>query len=233
MVNAVRHLGIIMDGNRRWAKKNKMETILQGHQRGGDTLINVCRWCKWNQIPYLTVYAFSTENWNRTEKEISGLFKLMESFFNERMDEVIREGVNVNVIGDLRRLPEDSKAIIRNAEQASKDCDALRLNIALSYGGRDELLRAVRQCAAEVRSGSLRPEDITESVFESYLDTKGCPDMDMVIRTGGYHRLSNFFPWQTVYSEIYFTDVLWPDFSYEDFCAALRHYEEVTINKGK
>ena len=222
-----------MDGNRRWAKKNKMATILLGHERGGDTLIEVCRWCKKHQIRYLTVYAFSTENWNRSEKEISGLFKLMESFFNQRMDEVVREGVNVHVIGDLSRLPEDSRAIIRNAEKASEHCDALWLNIAMSYGGRDELLRAVKQCAVAAAEGRLRPEEITEELFAGYLDTKGCPDMDMVIRTGGNHRLSNFFPWQTVYSELYFTDVLWPDFSYEDFCAALRYYEAVTINKGK
>ena len=208
--------------------------MLSGHEKGSQKLIDVCEWCKDRNIPWLTVYAFSTENWNRSAEEVNGLFQIMHKFFSRELDNCIRNGLRIKVVGDRGRLRPDVLALIADAESATSGCTGITVNIALSYGGRDELLRAVRRCAADVRDGSLPPEAIDEAVFSRYLDTSGCPDMDLVIRTGGDHRLSNFFPWQTTYAELYFTDTLWPDFSAEELDSVLENYRsKVKINKGK
>lgn len=233
MENKITHLGMIMDGNRRWAKKNKLKSILMGHEKGAKKLLEVCEWCEDVGISYLSVYAFSTENWNRSKEEISGLFQLMDKFFEKELDNCIEQGIKIRIAGNRSFLDAAALKTIKNVENATNKCNKLIVNIALSYGGRDELLRAIRKCSRDIKEGKITYEDITEEVFSKYLDTKGEPDFDMVIRTGGNHRLSNFFPWQTVYSELYFIDTLWPDFTRDMFDDALQYYESVQINKGK
>lgn len=231
--NHVRHLGVIMDGNRRWAKKHMFKSVMSGHEAGVDTFIDLCEWCENAGIPYLSVYAFSTENWKRSQEEVSDLFKLMRHFFVDEIHRCIEKGVSVHVVGNLDMLKPEDIEVVRNAERVTKDCKKLYLQIAMSYGGRDEIVRAVQKYARLVQKGLEDPEKLTEEKFEGFLDTAGVPDIDLVIRTGGNQRLSNFFPWQTTYAEIWFTDCLWPDFSEKLLGEALNYYEEIQINKGK
>lgn len=231
--NKVRHLGVIMDGNRRWAKRHMLNSVMRGHEKGIDIFMDLCTWCQDADIPYLTVYAFSTENWNRTTEEVSDLFKLMEKFFRDEVSVCIERDIRVLVVGNLSYLDESSREIIRKAEKMTEGCRNLTVQIAISYGGRDEILRAVQKYALAVKAGNEDPGELTEEKFASCLDTAGIPDIDLVIRTGGNRRLSNFFPWQTVYSEIWFTDTLWPDFTKSEMCKALNYFEKVQINKGK
>ena len=231
--NTVRHLGVIMDGNRRWAKQHMFESVMRGHEKGVDTFIDLCEWCENAGIPYLTVYAFSTENWKRSQKEVSDLFKLMRRFFVEEIHRCIEMGVRVRCIGNFDLMTEEDRRVIREAEEKTKNESTLRLQIALSYGGRDEILRAAMRYASDVKRGTEAEGELTEESFEKYLYTAGIPDIDLVIRTGGDRRLSNFFPWQTTYADLYFTDVLWPDFSEELLAEALEYYRSVKINKGK
>lgn len=230
---SIRHLGVIMDGNRRWAKKHMFTSVMRGHEKGVDTFMDICTWCQDAGIPYLTVYAFSTENWERSQEEVAGLFKLMQRFFRDEVETCIRRDIRIKVIGNLTKLQPEDLETVRKAEQMTAHCKNLLVQVAISYGGRDELLRATKEMAADVLAGKLRLEEITEESFEACLDTAGVPDVDLVIRTGGNQRLSNFLPWQTVYAEIYFTPILWPDFSRADFDEALRYYEGVQINRGK
>ena len=229
----VKHLGVIMDGNRRWARQHMLQSVMKGHEKGVDTFIDICKWCEEESIPYLTVYAFSTENWNRSQEEVSSLFKLMERFFKEEVETCIERDIRMVVVGDLTRLDADARETVRRTMEMTKDCKTLTCFVAISYGGRDEILRAVKQYAKDVRDGKADPDSLSEEAFGQYLDTAGVPDIDFVIRTGGNHRLSNFFPWQTVYSEIWFTDTLWPDFTHEELREALRYYEHIQINRGK
>ena len=248
MPNQVQHLGVIMDGNRRWARKHMFTSVMKGHEKGVDTFIDLCKWCQEAGIPYLTVYAFSTENWNRSQEEVSSLFKLMERFFVNEVETCLERDIRMVIVGDKSRLAPEDQETVRKTEEMTAHCRSLICQVAISYGGRDEILRAVKKYAADLLSvygkeageedpqedsWLLLPENITEDTFESYLDTAGVPDMDLVIRTGGNRRLSNFFPWQTTYSEIWFTDVLWPDFSQADLQEALDYYEKIQINKGK
>ena len=229
----VRHLGVIMDGNRRWARKHMFASVMRGHEAGVDTFIDLCEWCENAGIPYLTVYAFSTENWKRSQEEVGDLFRLMRRFFVDEIGRCIEKGVRVVVIGNLGLLSEEDRQVIRDAEKVTEHCEKLYLQIALSYGGRDEIVRAVRSFAEDLTEGRITAEELTEERFGEYLDTRGVPDMDLVIRTGGEQRLSNFFPWQTTYADLYFTDTLWPDFSEKELSKALEYYDSVTINKGK
>ncbi len=231
--NKVRHLGVIMDGNRRWARAHMLESVMRGHEKGVDTFIDICKWCEEEEIPYLTVYAFSTENWNRSEQEVSSLFKLMERFFKEEVGTCIERDIRMVIVGDLSRLDPEARETVQRTMELTKDCKTLVCQVAISYGGRDEIIRAARRYAEDVKEGKADPADLTEEVFDGYLDTAGIPDIDFVIRTGGNRRLSNFFPWQTVYSEIWFTDTLWPDFTKEELREALDYYEHIQINKGK
>ena len=232
-MNELRHVGIIMDGNRRWAKRNKLKSVLNGHEMGTRRLIDACKWCKKYGIKYITVYAFSTENWNRSDYEVKGLFELMAKFFRDEIDNCISEGINIVVSGNRSMLDKKVVSLIENVEEDTSKCDKVFLNIGISYGGRDELLRAVRACCNDAINGTLLPSNIDESTFSEYLDTVNRPDIDLVIRTGGNHRLSGFFPWQTVYSEIFFTDILWPDFSEALFVDAIKYFDSIQINKGK
>lgn len=222
-----------MDGNRRWAKNNKMENVLKGHEQGKEKFMEVCDWCIKRQIPYLSVYAFSTENWNRSEYEINGLFTIMENFFYQNIQQCIDKRIRIIVLGDRTRLREKDRNIICRAEEKTKDCDKLCVQICISYGGRNEITRAVKKTVDAVQNGTLNKDDITESTIMNYLDTAGVPMIDMVIRTGGNHRLSNFLIWQTAYAEIYFTDVLWPEFSEKEFDKFLENFRAININMGK
>ena len=231
--NSVRHLGVIMDGNRRWARQHMFTSVMRGHEKGVDTFIDLCEWCEDENIPYLTVYAFSTENWKRSQQEVTDLFRLMRRFFTDEIDRCIRMGVRVVCVGNFSLLQEEDRKVIRDAEEVAKHCTKLYLQIALSYGGRDEILRAAEAYARDVRDGARAGGTLTEEAFSQYLYTKDVPDIDLVIRTGGDHRLSNFFPWQTTYADLYFTDTLWPDFSKDELIKALTWYQSVKINKGK
>ena len=231
--NELKHVGVIMDGNRRWARKNKLQSVLNGHEKGVDKFMEICTWCLDHGIPYLTVYAFSTENWNRSEAEINGLFAIMERFFTNRLSDCLQRGIRIVVAGDRSRLNEKQRSIIEQAEEKTRQCSRLLAQIGISYGGRDELVRAMKKTAADIRAGRLTAEKITEEEISANLDSAGIPMIDMVIRTGGNHRLSNFFIWQSAYAEIYFTDTLWPDFSEKEFSEFVDDYKTVKINLGK
>lgn len=233
MENKLRHLGVIMDGNRRWAEKNGLKSF-QGHDKGADTFVNLCDWCRNAEIDYVTVYAFSTENWKRSQMEIFHIFGLLEKFFYEKLEQCLNNGFKIKVIGERSRFDKKTLSIIENAELKTKDCNNLTVQIALSYGGRDEIVRAVQKLIDDVVENK-KVKEITEKVFETYLDTAGIPNVDLVIRTGGEEnrRLSNFLPWQTVYAELYFSDLLWPEFSKNEFDKALSYYQSVKRKLGK
>lgn len=228
------HIGIIMDGNRRWARLHGCSAI-EGHDRGAQTFVDVCDWCGHAGVPYLTVYAFSTENWNRGNEEIAHIFGLLERFFNAQIGHCIEEQIRVRVIGSRERLSPRTLAVIDDAQRRTESFTRLNVQIAVNYGGRDEIVRAVRSLADEVAAGRMRPEEITEETFAGFLDTAGIPDVDLLIRTGGSDnpRLSNFLPWQSVYSEMYFSDLLWPDFSKEEWDRALSYYDSIEHKHGR
>lgn len=233
MSNRLNHLGIIMDGNRRWAKKNKKISVLLGHEEGAKRFGDLLNWCMAEKIPFLTVYAFSTENFNRSKEEVDGLFRLFEKFFNAHIEECIDKGVRIIFIGDKSLLSDNAKSVVSQTESRTFNGSNLVVQIALAYGGRDEIVRSVKNIAKDVKNGVLNIDDIDEELFSNYLDTKGICDVDLIIRTGGNRRLSNFLPWQSTYSEIVFTDTLWPDFSYEELKDIILYYSDIKINKGK
>jgi undecaprenyl diphosphate synthase len=181
------------------------------------------------------VYAFSTENWKRSQTEVGHIFKLLERFFTSRIGQCLERGIRIRTIGERARFDKKTLSIINDAEERTAHCNNLHVQIALSYGGRNELTRAVRKLARDVEQNKLRAEDISEDVISMYLDTAGVPDVDLVIRTGGAEnrRLSNFLPWQTVYSELYFSNLLWPDFSLDEFRKALDYYASIPRKQGK
>ena len=232
-MNTIKHLGIIMDGNRRWAKAQGFNPY-QGHDKGADVFVDACVWCLQKNIGYLTVYAFSTENWTRTQMEISHILGLLERFFSARIDQCLEKGIRIRAIGDRKRFDKRTLSVIEGAERQTAHCHDLQVQIALSYGGRDEITRAAQRIAQDVARHDLLAEDINEAVFSAYLDTAGLPDVDLVIRTGGAEnrRLSNFLPWQTVYAELYFSDLLWPDFTEAEFEKALAYYHAVPRKQG-
>ena len=198
-----------------------------------EKLLEVCNWCIEADIHFLSVYAFSTENWNRSKEEIDGLFQLMDKFFQEALKKCIELGIKIKIVGNKNHFNTTTLEMINRVEKATSLCDRLQLNIAFSYGGRDEILRAIHELCNDVLLKKIQIEDIKEELFSKYLDTTDFPDFDMVIRTGGYQRLSNFFPWQTVYAELYFVETLWPDFNKQIFNEALYFYKNAKINNGK
>lgn len=216
------HLGIIMDGNGRWAKQRNLPRSA-GHAAGAETFRRIATYCKKIGIPYLTVYAFSTENWKRPLEEIEGIFGLLESYLLESLDTMEENRVRIHFFGDLSPLPLKIRALCEKAERVSSGYD-VQANICVNYGGRDEMLRAMRRLAQECRDGTLAPEQITEQRFSDYLDSAGIPDPELIIRPGGESRISNFLLWQSAYSEFYVTDVLWPDFSTADIDRALNDF---------
>ena len=209
------HIAIILDGNGRWAKAKGMPRNY-GHTAGAKNVETVCQAAHDLGVKYVTMYAFSTENWNRPEGEVEALMKLLESYLKNCIKTADKNNMRVRVIGDTTRLSERFQERIRELEAASAKNDGLNLQIAINYGSRDEMTRAMRRMSEDVAAGKRKPEEITESVFEEYLDTAGIPDPDLLIRTSGELRLSNFLLWQLAYSEFYFTDVPWPDFHKEE-----------------
>ena len=219
------HIAIILDGNGRWAKAKGMPRNY-GHTAGARNVETVCQAAHDLGVKYVTMYAFSTENWNRPEGEVEALMKLLESYLKNCIKTADKNNMRVRVIGDTTRLSERFQERIRELEAASAKNDGLNLQIAINYGSRDEMTRAMRRMSEDVAAGKRKPEEITESVFEEYLDTAGIPDPDLLIRTSGELRLSNFLLWQLAYSEFYFTDVPWPDFKKEELVKAIEKYNE-------
>ena len=219
------HIAIILDGNGRWAKAKGMPRNY-GHTAGARNVETVCQAAHDLGVKYVTMYAFSTENWNRPEGEVEALMKLLESYLKNCIKTADKNNMRVRVIGDTTRLSERFQERIRELEAASAKNDGLNLQIAINYGSRDEMTRARRRMSEDVAAGKRKPEEITESVFEEYLDTAGIPDPDLLIRTSGELRLSNFLLWQLAYSEFYFTDVPWPDFHKEELERAIEAYNK-------
>lgn len=219
------HIAIILDGNGRWAKAKGMPRNY-GHTAGARNVETVCQAAHDLGVKYVTMYAFSTENWNRPEGEVEALMKLLESYLKNCIKTADKNNMRVRVIGDTTRLSERFQERIRELEAASAKNDGLNLQIAINYGSRDEMTRAMRRMSEDVAAGKRKPEEITESVFEEYLDTAGIPDPDLLIRTSGEQRLSNYLLWQLAYSEFYFTDIHWPDFSKEELEKAILAYNK-------
>lgn len=222
-MNIPQHVAIILDGNGRWAKSKGMPRNY-GHVRGAKNLEKICRDAYDIGIKYLTVYLFSTENWKRSREEVEGLMKLFRSYLKKCMKSAEKNHMRVKIIGNPSAFAPDIQDKIRELEEFSKDYDELYFQIALNYGSRDEIIRGVRKLAKDVADGKCDPSEIDEPFFESYLDTAGVPDPDLLIRTSGEQRLSNFLMWQLAYTEFYFTDVPWPDFHKEDLIKAIEKY---------
>jgi undecaprenyl diphosphate synthase len=218
------HVAIIMDGNGRWAQKRMLSRIL-GHEKGSEAVRMVVRSCRELGIAYLTLYAFSTENWQRPQSEVDALMRLLRRFLKTELPEMLQNNIRLHVIGRTERLPFDVQKALNQAISATQANTALQLNLALSYGGRDEITRAAQTLAAEVQSGTIRIEDISEERLASRLDTRGIPDPDLLIRTGGDMRISNFLLWQLAYTEIFVTPILWPDFDREQFLKILDEFQ--------
>lgn len=222
-LNVPKHVAIILDGNGRWAKKRSMPRNY-GHVQGAKTVEQIIEDAYNMGIEYITVYAFSTENWKRSSDEVSALMKLLQNYLIDCIERSTKNNMKVRVIGDKSGLDKKIVERINELEEATKDATGLKFTIAINYGGRDEIRRALTKIAKEVSENLIKPEDITESLISDRLDTAGLPDPDLLIRTSGEERLSNFLPWQLAYTEFYFTDVLWPDFTKEDLLAAIRYY---------
>ena len=213
-----KHIAIIMDGNGRWAEKNGQDR-LSGHEHGSRVVKQTITCAKNLGIKVLTLYAFSTENWNRPKKEVFGLMKLLGRYLSEEKDFLIQEKIRLNVIGNWKKLPSSLVHKIEEVQDATLRNENMLLNIALSYGGREEIIKAVNKILEE------KKKKITESSFQGYLYTSGIPDPDLLIRSSGEMRISNFLLWQSAYTEFYFTDVLWPDFKDEDFYGAIQAFQ--------
>ena len=222
-MNIPKHVAIILDGNGRWAKAKGMPRTY-GHIQGAKTVEDICEVAYNMGIQYLTVYAFSTENWNRPKEEVDALMKLLRNYMKNCLKRANQNNMCVRVIGEKSRLDEDIKKSIEELENATKDNTGLHFTIAINYGGRDELVRATRKIAEKIASGEVKPEEITESMLNDNLDTAGYPDPDLMIRTCDELRISNFLLWQLAYTEFYVTPVPWPDFSKEELEKAVEAY---------
>ena len=222
-MNIPKHIAIILDGNGRWAKKKGMPRNY-GHVQGSKNVEHICEEAYKLGVKYLTVYAFSTENWKRPQDEVDSLMNLLRNYMKTCLKTAEKNRMRVRVLGDKTALDQDIQKRIAELEEATKNNDGLNFQIALNYGSRDEMLRAMKLMSEDVKAGKLDIKDINESLFESYLDTHGIPDPDLMIRTSGEQRLSNYLLWQLAYSEFYFTDVLWPDFSKEELVKAIEYY---------
>ena len=220
-----------MDGNRRWAKEKSLIPQL-GHKEGADNLENIAKYCNKIGIKYLTVYAFSTENWKRTKEEVGALMLLIQNYLDIFAKTADSENIRIKMLGDREGLTEGLLKKIDNTVEKTKNNTGLTLNIAFNYGGRDELVKAVKNIACEVKNGNINIEDINQNVISENLYTKDIPDPDLMIRTSGEIRTSGFLPWQLVYTEFYFIDKLWPDFSTEDLDNAILEYSRRTRKFG-
>jgi undecaprenyl diphosphate synthase len=222
----LKHIAIIMDGNGRWAKKRLMPRTF-GHSVGSETFTKIVDTCNESGLEYLTVYALSTENWNRSDEEIGGLLKIMHAYIKKYVPELKKRNIRLKLFGDLSLFDEKSREKLKESEEALKDNTGMCLGICVSYGGRDEIVNAARKLIAQGNT------NITEADFEAALYTGGVPSPDLVIRTGGEKRISNFLLWQSAYAEYHFTDILWPDFNDEALAAALEDYSGRKRRYGK
>lgn len=220
-----KHVAIIMDGNRRWAKQRNLTSAI-GHKEGAKTIEKIVRYANKIGIEYLTVYAFSTENWKRTKEEVGALMLLLKNYLDDFTKKADTENIKIIVLGDISALSNEMQNSIKNAMERTKNNTGVVFNIAFNYGGRAEIVRAIQNIAKEVKLGKLNPEDIDEAKVEKNLYTAGIPDPDLLIRTSNELRTSNFLPWQIVYSEFYFVEKYWPDFTEKDLDIALEEYKK-------
>lgn len=219
-----RHVAIIMDGNGRWAQKRRQPRLF-GHKAGAQCVQNIVETCREIGIEYLTLYAFSSENWRRPEQEVSGLMTILKNYLESELPRMQKNDIRLMSIGDRQKLPETVRQSLERVIEATSGNSKLTLNLALSYGGRDEIVRAVRAIGTRCRLGEITPEQVSDQMISENLDTCRMPDPDLLIRTGGEARLSNFLLWQVSYAEIYFTETMWPDFRKEVFLQALLEYQ--------
>lgn len=218
------HIAIIMDGNRRWARQKNLD-IREGHKKGAETLEKIAKYCNKIGIKYLTVYAFSTENWKRSSEEVGALMILLQNYLNDFSKRANTENIKIKVLGDISVLSKGMQNSINKAIERTKQNTGLTLNIAFNYGGRAEITYALKQIAEKIKNNELSIDDISEDLISNHLYTKGQPDPDLLIRTSGELRTSNFLPWQIAYTEFYFDNKYWPDFSEEDLLKAIEIYE--------
>lgn len=218
------HLAVIMDGNGRWAEKRSLDRV-EGHRRGAESVRRIVRASREIGISYLTLFAFSSENWSRPRLEVDALMILLKSYLEGELQEMLDNGIRLMAIGDLARLPKEVQAVLQDTMKKTAQGKRMTLTLALSYGGRDDILQAVRRIMSHCGDGNLKAEEITEDLFSRYLWTNSLPDPDLLIRTSGEMRISNFFLWQLAYTEVYFTPTLWPDFTREEFIEALLSYQ--------
>jgi undecaprenyl diphosphate synthase len=219
-----RHIAIIMDGNGRWAKKKSLSRI-SGHIKGVDAVREVVTTCRELGIKVLTLYAFSIENWRRPADEVNALMELLKSYLVKEVDEMLRNNIKLIAIGRLEDLPRDVQETLNETMRKTEKCDGMILNLALSYGGRSEILHALKEILSDFKKGKIQLEDITPEYFSNYLWTRGLPDPDLLIRTSGEFRISNFLLWQLAYTELYVTETLWPDFDREELFKAILDFQ--------
>ena len=229
--NIPRHIAIILDGNGRWAKRRGLPRTA-GHAVGAETFRKIATYCKNIGVEYLTVYAFSTENWKRPEGEVKTIMRLLNKYLQEAIDTMERDKIRMKIFGDLNALTEEQRELVRRTDEISQRYEGFQANICLNYGGRDEIVHAARRYAADLAAGKAEGE-LTEEQFGSYLYSAGIPDPDLLIRPGGEQRISNFLLWQCAYAEFYFTDVLWPDFSPQELDKAIAEFQRRDRRYGK
>ncbi len=217
------HLAIIMDGNGRWAEQRRLPRVL-GHRKGVESVQTIVNECMELGVRYLTLYAFSSENWGRPQEEVEALMSLLGTFLKKELSQLHKLGIKLVAVGELDRLPKSISKILKDIIKETANNDNMILNLALSYGSRNELTRAMQTLGREIAKGALLPDELTEEDIEAVLDTHGLPDPDLLIRTSGEMRISNFLLWQTAYTELYFTETLWPDFTREQLLLAIEEY---------
>ena len=224
-INVPQHIAIIMDGNRRWAREKGIETK-EGHKAGAENLETIAKYCNRIGVKYLTVYAFSTENWKRSKEEVTALMLLLKSYLKKFSKDANKENIRIKILGNLDNLDNGLKKSIQDAVERTKNCTGLTLNIAFNYGGRDEIVNGIKKIAAKVVNNEISIDDINEDLVSANMYTGNQPDPDLLIRPGGELRTSNFLAWQLVYSEFYFTDKFWPDFREEDLLKAIETFNK-------
>jgi undecaprenyl diphosphate synthase len=219
-----KHLAIIMDGNGRWARQKSLSRI-EGHIKGIQSVRTVVTTCRELGIEFLTLYAFSIENWRRPVNEVLALMGLLQRYLRKELDKMLENDIRLRAIGDINSLPPDAHDTLIDTVEKTAHCDGMVLTLALSYSGRDEIIRAFRRLVADIKNKRIRPEEVSEETLSNYLSTKDIPDPDLLIRTSGEYRISNFLLWEMAYTEIYVTETLWPEFGKEDLIKALLNYQ--------
>lgn len=232
MNNIPNHIAIIMDGNGRWAKERMLPRSM-GHKAGVETIRRILKEATRLGVKNLTLYAFSTENWGRPKDEVGALMKLLVTYLRKELDECHKNGVRMNVFGDTTKLPKECQEALDDALETTKNNTRINLNFALNYGGRDEIIRAIKLMYSDINKNIIKEEDINSELIENYLYTKGIPDPDLIIRPSGEQRLSNFLLWQCAYSEFWYSDINWPDFKEEDLRRAISDYQNRDRRFGK